>query len=69
MYNKIEAIILNEKFKGEHVLLPRIPIRGVFRLSSRQGIQIFALIQSRNVQVKFLVIFKSGESLIFVVFF
>jgi hypothetical protein len=30
---------------------------------------IFFLIQAKNVQVKFLVTFKSGESLIFVVFF
>jgi hypothetical protein len=26
MYNIIEAIILNGKFKGEHVLLPCIPM-------------------------------------------
>jgi hypothetical protein len=31
--------------------------------------QIFSLIQVQNLQVKFLVVFKSGESLIFVVFF
>jgi hypothetical protein len=45
-------------------------IRGVFRITSRgRAIQIFSLIQAQNVQVKFLVIFISGESLIFVVFF
>jgi hypothetical protein len=33
------------------------------------GNQIFSLIQAQNLQVKCLVIFKSGESLIFVVFF
>jgi hypothetical protein len=31
--------------------------------------QIFPLIQAQNLQEKCLVIFKSGESLIFVVFF
>jgi hypothetical protein len=31
--------------------------------------QIFSIIQVQNLQVKFLVIFKSGEFLIFVVFF
>jgi hypothetical protein len=33
------------------------------------GTQIFSLIQAQNLQVKFLVIFISSESLIFVVFF
>jgi hypothetical protein len=43
---------------------------GVFTLTSRGGV-IFSLIQAKNLlnlQVKFLVIFKSGESLIFVFF-
>jgi hypothetical protein len=31
--------------------------------------QIFSLFQAQNLQVNFLVIFKSGKSLIFVVFF
>jgi hypothetical protein len=44
--------------------------RGVFRLTSREGAtQFFSLIQVQNVQVKCLVIFKSGESLIFMAFF
>jgi hypothetical protein len=42
---------------------------GVFRFTSRGGIQIFSLIYAQNLQVKFLVVFKSDESLIFVVFF
>jgi hypothetical protein len=33
------------------------------------GTQIFSLIKAQNVQVKFLLIFIPGESLIFVVFF
>jgi hypothetical protein len=33
------------------------------------GTQIFSLIQAQHLQVKYLVIFKSGGSLIFVVFF
>jgi hypothetical protein len=33
------------------------------------GTQIFSLIQAQNLQVKLLVIFISGESLIFVFFF
>jgi hypothetical protein len=42
----------------------------IFRLTSREGgDSIFSLIQAQNVQVKFLIIFKSGEFLIFVVFF
>jgi hypothetical protein len=32
-------------------------------------IKIFSLIQAQKLQVKFLVVFKSDESLIFVVFF
>jgi hypothetical protein len=31
--------------------------------------QIFSSIEAQNLQVKFLVVFKSGESLIYVVFF
>jgi hypothetical protein len=42
-----------------------IGISGVFRLTSRGGAQFFSLIQAQNLQVKLLVIFKSGESLIF----
>jgi hypothetical protein len=41
-------------------------IRSVFRLTSR-GDSNFSSIQAQNVQVKFLVIFNSGKSLIFVV--
>jgi hypothetical protein len=46
-------------------------LRGVFRLTSRRwgATQIFSLIQAQNLQVHFLVIFISGESLIFVGFF
>jgi hypothetical protein len=33
------------------------------------GTQNFSLIQTQNVQIKFLVIFKSGDSLISVVFY
>jgi hypothetical protein len=42
--------------------------RGVFRLTSR-GRRLKFFLRFLNVQVKFLVIFKSGESLIFVFFF
>jgi hypothetical protein len=51
--------------------LKNVCTRGVFRLTSRRGgvTQMFSLIQTQNSQVKCLVIFKSGESLIFVVFF
>jgi hypothetical protein len=43
----------------------------VFRLTSRgKGVtQINPLIQAQNLKVKLLVVFKSGESLIFVNFF
>jgi hypothetical protein len=44
--------------------------RDVFRLTSREGVtQIFPLIQAQNLQVKLLEVFKSDESLMFVVFF
>jgi hypothetical protein len=38
-------------------------------LLGRGRLKFFSLIQAQNIQIKCLVIFKSGESLIFVVFF
>jgi hypothetical protein len=60
--------ILNRGVPKGMVFESGSPIRSVFRLTSR-GDSNFFLIQAQNLQVKFLVIFKSGESSIFVVFF
>jgi hypothetical protein len=45
--------------------------RVVFRFTSTGGevTQIFSLIQAQNVQITFLIVLKSGEPLIFVIFF
>jgi hypothetical protein len=47
-----------------------IIVRGIYRLTFRRGAtQISYFIQAQHLQVTFLVIFKSVESLIFVGFF
>jgi hypothetical protein len=46
-----------------------VPIAYLNLLLGGKVTQIFSLIQAQNLQVKLLVLFKSGESLIFMVFF
>jgi hypothetical protein len=67
-YLIIYAIISKNNFNKVNALLS--DILNIYTWVRGAGVtQIFSLTQAQNLQVKFLVVFISDESLIFVVFF